>query len=136
MSFIYNIKYNFERKHYNPPFMNDYHSHEFIVNFEMSGEITSYFTTSEYGIDTVEFQKYLGRFVETLPDKLNTDLRLINKSCSTESLCIFFQEYFPDFLRESGYKKLKDIFCLSISVFEGYSRETKLIINKNLFENS
>jgi 6-pyruvoyl-tetrahydropterin synthase len=134
MTYTYNIKYLFERKHYNPPFTNDYHSHEFIVNFELSGNINSHFNNSEYGIDTVEFQKYLGRFVETLPDKLNTDSRLSKKSCSTESLCNFFVEYFPNFLKESGYKKLKSVVCLSVSVFEGYSRETKLNVNNNIFE--
>ena len=134
MSYTYNIKYIFERKHYNLPFTNDYHSHEFIVNFELCGDINSYFNTSEYGIDTVEFQKYLGRFVETLPDKLNTDDRLSKKSCSTETLCSFFIEYFPSFLKESGYKKLKGVICLSVSVFEGYSRETKLNVNKNIFD--
>lgn len=134
MTFNYNIKYYFERKHFNPPFINDYHSHEFIVNFELSGAINSHFNTSEYGIDTVEFQKYLARFVETLPEKLNTDKRLTGKSCSTETLCTFFVEHFPSFLKDHGYKKLKNINCISVSVFEGYSRETKLIVNRNIFD--
>lgn len=133
MSYIYNIKYLFERKHFNPPFINDYHSHEFVVNFELKGNITSDFNTSQYGIDTVEFQKYLGRFVETLPDKLNEDDRLKDTSCSTEALCQFFWEYFPPFLQESGYKKARDVICLSVSVFEGPYRETRLILNKPIF---
>lgn len=131
--FVYNISYFFEKQHFNPPFYDDYHSHNFKVNFELEGNISADYGNSYYGIDTVEFQKHLGRFILTLPDKLNQDPRLKNTSCSTEAMCDFFLKYFPPFLKDQGYQKIKNIKCLSISVWEGTARETKLIVNNNIF---
>lgn len=132
-NFIYNIQYEFESKHFNPPFYGDYHSHKFIVNFELLGNISSDYCDSQYSIDTVEFQKHLGRFISTLSNNLNEDKRLEGTSASTEMICLMFLEHYPKYLKEQGYSKLKNILCRSISVYEGYSRETRLIVDKYIF---
>lgn len=131
--YVYNIKYLFTKKHFNPPFIGDYHSHEFIVNFELQGNISSDLIKEQYGIDTVEFQKHLGRFLLSINDNLNEDPMLYDTSGSTEAMCEMFLKHFPSYLKDQGYKKIKNIYCNSISVFEGQFRETKLIVNDYIF---
>jgi hypothetical protein len=103
------------------------------VNFELKGNIVSDYADSHYSLDTVEFQKHLGRFVYQLNDRLNEDENLQGTSASTEAMCEMFLSKFPPFLKEQGYRQIQNIYCHSISVFEGPSRETKLIVEKYIF---
>jgi 6-pyruvoyl-tetrahydropterin synthase len=127
----YLISSLFLREHWNPPFYEDWHKHDFKVEIELKSNISN--IKSYYSFDTVVLQKYLANFLDEIPYKINEHKELKKTTCSTEAISEYIANNFFNYLKSKKFKI--NAFVKSINIWEGPCRLTKYKINKEIILN-